>query len=147
MIYGTAGFTAAQCVAAIVDRGIKPERGPVVVTGATGGVGSLQCRDPRETWLRRRSRDGQDKSITIGCESSARRKLLGRDDVTDESDRPLLAARWAAGVDTVGGNPLATLLRSVDHRGCVAACGLVAGINFNTSVYPVHSARAHAGGD
>jgi acrylyl-CoA reductase (NADPH) len=63
-------------------------------------------------------------------------KMLGRDDVVDETDRPLLAARWAAAVDTVGGNPLATLLRSVDYRGCVAACGLVAGINFNTSVYP-----------
>jgi NADPH:quinone reductase-like Zn-dependent oxidoreductase len=62
--------------------------------------------------------------------------MLGRDEVVDETDRPLLAARWAAAVDTVGGNPLATLLRSVEYRGVVSACGLVAGINFNTSVYP-----------
>jgi acrylyl-CoA reductase (NADPH) len=135
MIYGTAGFTAAQCVTAIVDRGIQPDRGPVVVTGATGGVGSLSVailaklgyeveavtgKAEHHDWLRK-----------LGA-----KKLLGRDDVDDKTDRPLLAARWAAAVDTVGGNPLATLLRAVDYRGCVAACGLVAGMNFNTSVYP-----------
>ncbi len=135
MIYGTAGFTAAQCVTAIVERGIEPERGPVVVTGATGGVGSLSVailaklgyeveavtgKAEHHDWLRK-----------LGA-----KKMLGRDDVDDKTDRPLLAARWAAAVDTVGGNPLATLLRAVDYRGCVAACGLVAGMNFNTSVYP-----------
>jgi acrylyl-CoA reductase (NADPH) len=135
MIYGTAGFTAAQCVTAIVDRGILPERGPIVVTGATGGVGSLSVailaklgydveavtgKAEHHDWLRK-----------LGA-----KKMLGRGDVDDKTDRPLFAARWAAAVDTVGGNPLATLLRCVDYRGCVAACGLVAGINFNTSVYP-----------
>jgi acrylyl-CoA reductase (NADPH) len=135
MIYGTAGFTAAQCVTAIVDRGIGPDRGPVVVTGATGGVGSLSVailaklgyeveavtgKAEHHDWLRK-----------LGA-----KKMLGRDDVDDKTDRPLLAARWAAAVDTVGGNPLATLLRSIEYRGCVAACGLVAGMNFNTSVYP-----------
>jgi putative YhdH/YhfP family quinone oxidoreductase len=135
MIYGTAGFTAAQCVTAIIDRGIRPERGSVVVTGATGGVGSLAVailaklgyevdavtgKAEHHDWLRK-----------LGA-----KKMLGRNDIVDETDRPLLAARWAAAVDTVGGNPLATLLRSVDYRGCVAACGLVAGIDFKTSVYP-----------
>ncbi|HEX4415210.1 MAG TPA: oxidoreductase [Lacipirellulaceae bacterium] len=135
MIYGTAGFTAAQCVTAIVDRGIGPDHGSVVVTGATGGVGSLSVailaklgyeveavtgKAEHHDWLRK-----------LGA-----KKLLGRDDVDDKTDRQLLAARWAAAVDTVGGNPLATLLRAVDYRGCVAACGLVAGVNFNTSVYP-----------
>ena len=54
----------------------------------------------------------------------------------DDSDRPLLRARWAAAVDTVGGKPLATILRSIQHRGCVAACGLVAGIDIQLTVYP-----------
>ena len=64
------------------------------------------------------------------------KKILDRDEVIDNSDRPLLASRWAAAVDTVGGQPLATILRSIDHRGCVAACGLVAGTELQLTVYP-----------
>lgn len=135
MIYGTAGFTAAQCVSAIVDRGIKPERGPIVVTGATGGVGSIAVailaklgyevaavtgKPGERSWLQR-----------LGAA-----KILGREEVADASDKPLLPARWAAAVDTVGGNPLATILRSLDHRGCVAACGLVAGTDLPLTIYP-----------
>ena len=135
MIYGTAGFTAAQCVSAIVDHGIRSEHGRVVVTGATGGVGSLAVailaklgyeveavsgKHDQYDWLRR-----------LGAA-----KILGRGDVADDTDRPLLTARWAAAVDTVGGKPLATILRSLEHRGCVAACGLVAGAELNTTVYP-----------
>jgi putative YhdH/YhfP family quinone oxidoreductase len=135
MIYGTAGFTAAQCVTAIVDRGICPERGPVVVTGATGGVGSLAVailaklgydvhavtgKRERHDWLRR-----------LGAQT-----ILRREEVIDTTGRPLLTARWAAAVDTVGDPPLATLLRSIDHRGCVAACGLVAGAELELTVYP-----------
>src|SRR3954462_1379999 len=135
MIYGTAGFTAAQCVAAIINRGIDPSRGPVLVTGSTGGVGSIAVailaklgyeveavtgKAEHHDWLRR-----------LGA-----RPILERDDVLDESDRPLLQSRWAAAVDTVGGKPLATILRSTQHRGCVAACGLVAGAGIPTTVYP-----------
>jgi putative YhdH/YhfP family quinone oxidoreductase len=126
MIYGTAGFTAAQCVTAIVERGISPQRGPVVVTGATGGVGSLAVailaklgyevaavtgKSDRHDWLRR-----------LGA-----KQLLSRIEVLDTSDRPLLPARWAAAVDTVGGQPLATILRSMKHRGCVTAAARAAG--------------------
>jgi putative YhdH/YhfP family quinone oxidoreductase len=135
MIYGTAGFTAAQSVSAIVERGIEPERGPVLVTGATGGVGSLAVailsklgyeveavtgKPEQEAWLRR-----------IGA-----KRILGRDAIVDTSDRPLLASRWAAAIDTVGGQPLATVLRSTEYRGCVAACGLVAGTELALTVYP-----------
>ena len=102
MIYGTAGFTAAQCVTAIVERGIAPERGPVVVTGATGGVGSLAVAILAKL--------GYDVAAVTGKREQhewlrgiGARTILGRDDVLDESDRPLLAARWAAAVDTVAG--------------------------------------------
>jgi acrylyl-CoA reductase (NADPH) len=63
-------------------------------------------------------------------------KILGRDDVLDDTDRPLLRSRWAAAVDTVGGKPLATILRSTQHRSCVAACGLVAGTDLPLTIYP-----------
>jgi putative YhdH/YhfP family quinone oxidoreductase len=62
--------------------------------------------------------------------------ILGREEVSDATDRPMLQARWAAAVDTVGGRPLTTILRSIDHRGCVAACGLVAGTELALTVYP-----------
>lgn len=135
MIYGTGGFTAAQAVTAIVARGIEPDRGPVVVTGATGGVGCLAVailaklgyrvaavtgKEDRHDWLRR-----------LGAT-----EILSREDMIDTSDRPLLSARWAAAFDTVGGRPLATILRSTQHRGCVAACGLVAGADLPLTVYP-----------
>jgi putative YhdH/YhfP family quinone oxidoreductase len=135
MIYGTAGFTAAQSVAAIIARGITPNRGPVLVTGSTGGVGSIAVailarlgyqveavtgKREQHDWLRR-----------LGAQ-----KILGRDDVLDDTDRPLLRSRWAAAVDTVGGTPLATILRSIGHRGCVAACGLVAGTDLPLTIYP-----------
>jgi putative YhdH/YhfP family quinone oxidoreductase len=106
-----------------------------VVTGATGGVGSLAVailaklgydvaavtgKSEQQDWLRR-----------LGTHT-----ILGRNEVVDTTDRPLLTARWAAAVDTVGGRPLATVLRSIDHRGCIAACGLVAGAELELTVYP-----------
>jgi len=135
MIYGTAGFTAAQCVSAIVERGIEPDRGPVVVTGATGGVGSLAVAILAKLGYEVEAVTGKGEQAEwlhrLGV-----RKVLGRSEVLDESDRPLLAARWAAAVDTVGGKPLATVLRSMQYRGCVAACGLVAGAELELTVYP-----------
>jgi putative YhdH/YhfP family quinone oxidoreductase len=135
MIYGTAGFTAAQCVTAIVEHGIEPPRGPVVVTGATGGVGSLAVAilaklgyDVAAVTGKRHQRDWLRK---LGANT-----ILSREEVSDDSHRPLLGSRWAAAVDTVGGRPLATVLRSMQHRGCVAACGLVAGADLTLTVYP-----------
>jgi putative YhdH/YhfP family quinone oxidoreductase len=135
MIYGTAGFTAAQCVTAIVEKGIEPKRGPVVVTGSTGGVGSLAvailAKLGFEVAAVTGKRQQHDWLRSLGA-----KVILGRDEVSDDTHRPLLGSRWAAAVDTVGGRPLATVLRSMQHRGCVAACGLVAGADFQLTVYP-----------
>jgi acrylyl-CoA reductase (NADPH) len=135
MIYGTAGFTASQSVAAIVGRNVTPDRGPVVVTGATGGVGSVAvailAKLGYEVHAVTGKADAHDWLRQLGA-----KVILGRDDVLDSTDRPLLTVRWAAAVDTVGGRPLATILRSLDHRGCAAACGLVAGTDLTLTVYP-----------
>lgn len=135
MICGTAGFTAAQCVSAIVDRGITPDRGPVVVTGATGGVGSLAVAILAKLGYKVEAVTGKSEQHDWLSKLGAKR-LLGRGDVVDASDRPLLSSRWAAAVDTVGGQTLVTILRSLHHRGCVAACGMVAGAELHTTVYP-----------
>jgi len=135
MILGTAGFTAAQCVSAIVDRGIRPDRGPVLVTGSTGGVGSISVAILAKLGYEVEAVTGKPEHYDLLRRLGAN-TILGRDDVIDATDRPLLSARWAAAVDTVGGKPLEFVLRSLEHRGCVAACGLVAGMELHTTVYP-----------
>jgi acrylyl-CoA reductase (NADPH) len=135
MIYGTAGFTAAQCITAIVDRGIDPERGEIVVTGATGGVGSLAVAILAKLGYRVTAVTGKssrhDWLMKLGAA-----QVVGRSEVLDATDRPMLSERWAAAVDTVGGRTLSTLLRAVKYRGVVSACGLVGGDQLSVSVYP-----------
>jgi acrylyl-CoA reductase (NADPH) len=135
MIYGTAGFTAAQCVMAIEHHGIKPDHGEVVVTGATGGVGSITIAILAKLGYTVVAVSGKPQHTELLKKLGAAR-VISREEVNDTSNSPLLPARWAAAIDTVGGNTLATLIRSVDHRGCVAACGLVGGDELPLSVYP-----------
>ncbi len=135
MILGTAGFTAAQCLLALQRQEITPDRGPVVVTGATGGVGSiaicLLAARGYEVIASSGKRDHWDWLRSLGA-----RDVVSREEVQDDSPRPMLSSRWAAAVDTVGGRTLSTLLRSVAHRGCVAACGLVGGVELSLTVFP-----------
>jgi acrylyl-CoA reductase (NADPH) len=135
MTYGTAGFTAAQSVLAIEQHGVKPEDGEVVVTGATGGVGSIAVALLAKLGYRVAAVTGKPEQAGLLHGLGAQR-ILGREEVIDASDQPLLSGRWAAAVDTSGGNVLATLLRSLKYRGCVAASGLVAGVDVPTTVYP-----------
>ena len=135
MTYGTAGFTAAQCVMAIDLRGIKPERGEVVVTGASGGVGSVAIAILAKLGYTVVAVSGKPSQADL-LKSLGASRVVPREDVNDQSDDPLLSSRWAAAVDTVGGNTLATLVRTLKYRGCVAACGLVGGIEVPLTVYP-----------
>lgn len=133
---GTAGFTAAMSVRALVDWGIKPDAGPVVVTGATGGVGSVS--------VDLLSAAGYQVIASTGkAELADRLKALGAAEVIgrlpadpDAKPRPLAKARWAAGVDCVGGATLADVLSAVDYRGAVAASGLTGGAGLHTTVMP-----------
>jgi len=135
MTYGTAGFTAAQCVAAIQHHGIEPDAGEVVVTGASGGVGSLSVAILSKLGYQVAAVTGKPEQASLLQQLGAT-KILPREEVNDPTEKPLLPARWAAAVDTVGGNTLATLLRSTQHRGCIAACGLASSPDLPTTVYP-----------
>ena len=135
MAYGTAGFTAAQCVAAIMHHGLEPDAGEVVVTGATGGVGTLSIAILSKLGYRVVAVTGKPEQARLLQQLGAVR-IVSREDASDKSDKPLLAAKWAAGVDTVGGIALATMLRSMQYRGCVAACGLAADHGLPLTVYP-----------
>lgn len=135
MIYGTAGFTAGQSVMAIVSRGIDPGRGPVVVTGASGGVGSLAVGMLTKAGYEVTAVTGKASSHELLKKLGAK-EIIGRAEVDDTSDKPLLGSTWSAAVDTVGGNILATILRSGMHRAVVTCCGMVAGVELPLTVYP-----------
>ncbi len=135
MTLGTAGFTAAQCVSAIQHHGIAPDAGEVVVTGASGGVGTLAIAILAKLGYQVSAVTGKPEQHEMLKRLGAQ-QFLTREDVNDDSTSPLLSSRWAAAVDTVGGRTLATLLRSMKHRGCVAACGLAGGHDLPMTVYP-----------
>ena len=135
MALGTAGFTAAQCVASLQHHGIRPDTGEVLVTGASGGVGCLALSILAQLGYRVVAVSGKPAAHELLRQLGAS-QILDRKEVNDSSDQPLLPSRWSAAVDTIGGSTLSTIVRSLGHRGCVAACGLVGGVNFETSVYP-----------
>ena len=135
MIFGTAGFTAAQCVDELIKHNVKPNAGEIIVTGATGGVGvcavMLLAKLGYQVVASTGKADKADWLKTLGA-----KEVIQRSDIDDTSNRPLLKGRWAGAVDTVGGNTLATVLRTALPFACVTACGLVGGVDFSISVYP-----------
>lgn len=135
MILGTAGFTAGLCVDALQRHGVSPDRGPVVVTGASGGVGSVAVAILSKLGYEVVAVTGKPTAHPLLRRLGAR-EILPRKAVDDHSGKPMLSGRWAGGVDTVGGNILSTLLRACRHSGCVAACGLTAGNELAMTVYP-----------
>lgn len=133
---GTAGFTAAMSVQALVRHGITPADGPIVVTGATGGVGSVS--------IDLLAAAGYEVVASTGKpEATEHLKKLGASEVigrlpadTDAKPRPLAKTRWAGAVDCVGGATLADVLSTLNYGGAVAASGLTGGAALNTTVMP-----------
>jgi len=135
MILGTAGFTAAECIDRLETAGMTPDRGPVLVTGATGGVGSvavkLLAKLGYEVAAVTGKPDQHDFLRGLGAT-----EILSREDAAAGTDRPLLAERWGGVVDTVGGDILFNGLKSLKYGCSLAACGLVAGAGFQATVLP-----------
>ncbi len=135
MALGTAGFTAALAVVELERRGLRPGRGPVLVTGASGGVGTaavgILAARGYETW-----------AATGKPAEAARLRALGaagivpREDLAGDNPRPLNSERWAGAVDTVGGPVLSAVLRALAQGATVAACGNAGGPSLATTVFP-----------
>ncbi len=134
MILGTAGFTAGLSVHKL-STAVAPDRGAILVTGATGGVGSVAvgilARLGYAVVAVSGKADAEPYLKKLGA-----REVIGRDQVTDRYDRPLLKARWAGAIDTVGGEILATAIKSTEPMGLVTCCGNVASAELNLTVYP-----------
>jgi acrylyl-CoA reductase (NADPH) len=135
MVLGTAGFTAAQGVSAIVLNGVTPDAGEILVTGATGGVGCLAVKLLAKLGYPVVAVTGKKQLVPRLYEWGAGR-VLSREEAVSNSDKPLLSAFWAGAVDTVGGATLATIVRETKPYGVVAACGLVGGTDLDLTVHP-----------
>lgn len=134
MAIGTAGYTAMLCVMALERHGLVPAHGPVVVTGAAGGVGSVAIALLKKA--------GWHVIASTGRAAEADYlKNLGADEIIDRATlsapgRPLNKERWAAGIDSVGSHTLANLLAQTKYNGAIAACGLAQGMDLPASVAP-----------
>ena len=133
MIIGTAGFTAMLCVMALEDAGIRPESSEIVVTGASGGVGSTAVALLHKLGYQVVAVSGRESTHDYLRQLGASR-ILGRDEFAET--RPLEKQIWAGAVDTVGNNVLAKVLAQMNYGGCVAACGLAGGFALPTTVMP-----------
>lgn len=135
MAIGTAGFTAAMSVEALEARGLRPGDGPVLVTGASGGVGrmavAILARGGHEVWAATGKPDEHERLRALGAAG-----FLTREEVTAESPRPLETGRWAGAVDAVGAPTLPYILRTLAPGAAVAACGNAGGAMFATTVFP-----------
>jgi len=135
MAIGTAGYTSMLCVQAIQDAGITPEDGPVLVTGAAGGVGSVAISLLSKLGFAVTASTGRVDTTGDFLLSLGATELLAREELARDS-KPLEKEIWAAVVDTVGDTVLATALAQTKYEGVVAACGLAGGMNLPTSVAP-----------
>jgi len=135
MLLGTAGFTAALSMHHLLRCGQRPEDGTLLVTGATGGVGSISVAIASKLSFEVTASTGKSDQteylINLGAKT-----VINRTEVDDTSGRMLLRPQWAGAIDTVGGNTLATILKSLKPHGNVASCGNVASPLLNTSVFP-----------
>ena len=135
MAIGTAGFTAMLCVLALEDHDVTPDSGPVLVTGASGGVGSVAVALLGARGYEVHASTGRLEE-TDYLRSLGASTVIDRAGLSDPSTRPLVRTRWAGAVDAVGSHTLANVLAAIAPEGCVAACGLAQGMDLPATVAP-----------
>lgn len=135
MAIGTAGFTAAFAIHKMQLMGQVPSRGPIVVTGSTGGVGSMAVAMLSKAGYEVIAVTGK-KNAKEYLEHLGASRIEGRAFVNDQTGKSLLRGKWAGAIDTVGGNTLNTLLKACMNEGCVVSTGLVDSPKLDTTVFP-----------
>jgi len=134
MAVGTAGYTAMLCLMALERHGLRPERGPAVVTGAVGGVGSVAVALLAKAGWHVIASTGRPEEADY-LKSLGASEIIERSELTGPA-KPLAKERWAAGVDTVGSTTLANVVAMTRYGGAVAACGLAGGMDLPGTVAP-----------
>jgi len=135
MIYGTAGFTAGVAVNLLEKQNIFPDSGPIIVTGASGGVGSVSVAILSSLGYSVSASTGK-KSAEGFLKKLGASEVLDRKSVDDDSGRSLLKETWAGAIDSVGGNTLVTILNSTKMNGVVLSVGLVSSPKLDTTIFP-----------
>ncbi len=135
MVIGTAGFTAGLSVQGLVEHGITPVKGDILVTGATGGVGSvavaLLAKAGFSVVACTGKKEHESFLKTLGAD-----KVITREELLESKERPMLKEQYAGAVDTVGGEYLAQAIKATQYGGSVTCCGLTASASLNVSVFP-----------
>lgn len=135
IILGTAGLTAAMCVSSLLQHEISIDSGNILVTGASGGVGSFAVSLLNQLGYQVTAVSGKaamhDRLIELGA-----KQVIDRSAIDTGSSKPLLKTEWSAAIDTVGGSLLSHLIRSIKQQGCVAACGNAGGVELDLTVFP-----------
>ena len=135
MTFGTAGLTAALSVNELIENGIKPESGDILVTGATGGVGSIAIAILSKLGYNITAISGKKERIDFLKKIGANEVIL-REEFEEESKKTLLREKYAGVVDTVGGKILANALKQIKYDGVATCCGLTSSHELNTNVFP-----------
>jgi acrylyl-CoA reductase (NADPH) len=135
MQIGTAGLTAMFCVMALEEHGVRPDKGEIIVTGATGGVGCIAVMLLAKLGYKVVASTGKVDAHEF-LKSLGAHEVIDRSQLVTRSDKPLERGRWAGAVDSVGGETLAALLRQTECDGCVTAVGLAGGTELHATVYP-----------
>ncbi|MBT8365987.1 MAG: YhdH/YhfP family quinone oxidoreductase [Deltaproteobacteria bacterium] len=135
MVYGTAGFTAALSVWQLTENGVTPDDGDVLVSGATGGVGGIAVSILSKLGYSVTAVNGVVDETGYLNEIGAK-TVISIDEASDTSGRPLLKSKWAGGIDTVGGDILATTIKSTSYGAAVTCCGNVASPDLPLNVFP-----------
>ena len=135
MTFGTAGLTAALSVNELLENGIKPESGSILVTGATGGVGSIAVSILSKIGFSVVAISGKAEKISYLKRIGADEVIL-RDTFNEEAKKPMMAEKYAGVVDTVGGEVLANALKYIKYDGVATCCGLTSSHELNTNVFP-----------
>ncbi len=135
MAIGTSGFTAASAIFEFINHGTDPEKSRVLVSGASGAVGSMAVAMLSKAGFMVTASTGKPEAAEFLHRIGAS-EIIGREDLNDTSGKGLLPVRWHAALDTVGGNTLSTVLLSTAERGIVANCGMIASSKLEVPVFP-----------
>lgn len=135
MILGTAGFTAGLSVQKLITSGIDPDRGNILVTGASGGVGSMAVSLLSKIGFNVTAVSGKKEAAQFLLDIGAK-NIISREEFSDPDNKPLLKERWAGAVDTVGGDILSNALKSTYLHGAVTCCGNISSTALHTTIFP-----------
>ena len=136
MSIGTAGLTSMLSLLALENHGVLREQGPILVTGAAGGVGSIAILILSKRGYKVTGSSGRIEEHGKYLENIGASELINREELSKPSGKPLDSERWAGAIDSVGGQTLASILRQTRYGGSVAACGLAGGVSLSTTVLP-----------